>query len=48
MVEHVEEFGGGLVDGTDDGATPRGQVLQQGDTLETRRAVQATGWWNRD
>lgn len=42
MVEHHEEFGTGLMDGTDDDTATRGQVLQQRYTLETGGAVQTT------
>lgn len=42
LVKELEEFGTGLVDGADDGATTTGQSLEEGDHLEAGGAVQAT------
>ena len=47
MVEHLEEFGARLVDGTDDGATTKRQSLQHSDALEATGAVQSTEQTNR-
>lgn len=39
MVEHFKQLGTGLVDSTDDGPPALSQGLEQGDALETGRAV---------
>lgn len=41
MVEHLEQSGRRLVDGTDNGPAASGQGLQQRYTLEARGTVQA-------
>lgn len=42
MVEHLEQTGTGLMDGTNDCAATAAQGFQQRNTLETRTTVQTT------
>lgn len=43
LVKLFEELSAGLMDGADDGAAPLGQGFQEGDHLETGRAIQSAG-----
>lgn len=42
LIEHLEQLGAGLVDGADNGPSPLGQRLHQGDHLETGGTVETT------